>query len=422
MTDRTHDQGTPLLIVGSSTRAAAQSIIRGGWVPVCVDAYADYDLRQVAKVIPVDNFPAGVPDATRNLPQYPWMYTGGLENHPDIIATLMARQQLFGNGPDVLARIRDPWWLAERLRGAKLPALDVVLPDDVPPDPSGRWLRKPLAGAGGRAICLWNQAASSSSLPDEPYYFQRRAAGHAYSAQFVALPAQTLLLGVTRQLIGLRGVHAAPFAWCGAVTPVVLGDEVVEAMSRIGRVLAAEAKLCGVFGCDFIIDGQTPWLTEVNPRYTAAMELVECRLQTSLVRHHVEACLAFDPNLVFDSKSQISDLEFDISDTDPGASRPPLTQSAAAGTGPICTSPDRVLGKIVLFADRDLVAADATALLQGRCNDGMPFVADLPHPGQSIAAGQPVCTLFTYERAEEACIARLLQCAKGFRRRYLTEG
>lgn len=421
MTDRTPNQRPQLLIVGSSTRAAAQSAIRGGLTPLCVDGYADFDLRQIAQVVPIDRYPAGLPEATRRLDPLPWMYTGGLENHPRLIEALKFRHCLLGNGPDMLSRVRDPWWLAECLRDARLPALELSPRGEGPPAADGRWLRKPLAGAGGRAICVWDEANQAKAPPREPCCFQRRVEGHAYSAQFIAFPGETQLVGVTRQLIGLRGVHAAPFAWCGAVTPVTLPAPVIETMQQIGGTLAAKARLHGAFGCDFIVEGLTPWLTEVNPRYTAAMELLECRRQISLVRRHVEACVAFDPIPASDSKSHFSNLKFEISGPDPAGSRFPLTQSAAA-TGPICTAPDRVLGKIVLFADCDRVATDATAFLQGTCTDGMPFVADLPHPGQSITAGQPICTLFAYDRTEEACIARLLRCANGIRHRFPSDG
>jgi predicted ATP-grasp superfamily ATP-dependent carboligase len=231
---------------------------------------------------------------------------------------------------------------------------------------------------------------------DQPFYFQKRAAGSSISAQFLATPAGVEVLGVTRQLVGLRGVHAPPFAWCGNLYPAEFAAETVESMTAIGRVLATAADLRGLFGCDFIVSEGVPYLTEVNPRYTAAMELIEHRVGHSLVARHVTACSAFD------DASRADSMQADPSE---------IWHSSSRITG--------VIGKIVLYAEQDLIADDARALLLDPLDDRLPFVADLPDPGQIIPAGHPVCTLFATERHEDACIARLLRCAKRFRQRFL---
>src|SRR5690606_32992445 len=82
-----------------------------------------------------------------------------------------------------------------------------------PPIDEG-WLRKPLRGAGGCGISHWT---AQTPPPFNSCYFQRLAQGEAMSAQFLALPGETRLLGIARQMIGLKEVFAAPFAWCGAI-------------------------------------------------------------------------------------------------------------------------------------------------------------------------------------------------------------
>jgi len=386
-----HDRPA-LLIVGASTRAAAHSAIRGGLRPVCVDLFADRDLRSTAQTISVPAFPDGVPEAVRPLPEHDWMFTGGLENRGEIVWRISSRHRLLGTKGESLSRIRDPHWLGEVLRSASLPALEVRASGQSPRE-DGTWLRKPLGGAGGRGICLWDGEVQEA---DEPYYFQKRAAGSSVSAQFLATPGATELLGVTRQLVGLRGVHAPPFAWCGNIYPAEIAAETVETMTAIGRALAVAADLRGLFGCDFIVSAGVPWLTEVNPRYTASMELIEHRVGHSLVARHVTACSAYE-----DASSGVSS----------GADQSKFWHSSTRRAG--------VIGKIVVYADQDLMTEDASALLLGPLDDRLPFVADVPDPGQTIPAGHPVCTLFTTERQEDACIARLLRCAKRFRHRFL---
>ncbi|HTI50726.1 MAG TPA: hypothetical protein VL475_07240, partial [Planctomycetaceae bacterium] len=180
-------------------------------------------------------------------------------------------------------------------------------------------------------------------------------------------------------------------------------------MRQIGERLADEARLWGLFGCDFIVEGDTPWLTEVNPRYTAAMELLDHQWGLSLIDWHCQACASNDPDIsnskseIPNLNSEISNLKFQISDL---RSQIPDRQT------------DRCFGKIILFADRDLIAGDARHLLRPPCDDGLPNVADLPPPGQHISAGQPVCSLFASDDTEAGCRARLLEFALTFRERF----
>lgn len=391
-----------LLIVGASTRAAAQSALRGGFAPVCVDLYGDADLRRCAEVITVTDMPAEAPTAVAGLPQMPWMYCGGLENHPETVARIAACPSIDGGSgfhlrgiaAETLISVRSPWWLAECLRRAGLLTLGVWPKEKPAPPCDGQWLQKPLRGAGGRAISIWG----ASALPlREPHYFQRLITGQAYSAQFLALPGKTVLLGITRQLVGLPEVHAAPFAWCGALAPASIGQDTLKTMRQTGEAISSAAGLQGLFGCDFVVEGTTPWLTEVNPRYTAAMELLDYLHQTSLVRWHMWACTQFVREYA----------------------GPPTPEPHRCGQSWHISSQPRVVGKIVLFADVDCTMADATSLLRDPHDDRLPLIADVPAPGARISRGFPICTLFAASASEDALIARLLCRAAEFRGRYL---
>jgi predicted ATP-grasp superfamily ATP-dependent carboligase len=397
-----------LLLVGASTRAAAHSALRGGLRPICVDQFGDVDLRSAADVVTVADWPAGLPAAIEQLPPCPWMYTGGLENHPRLVARISETRPLLGIGPDSLALVRDPWWLEASLSTAGLPMLEVV-PQGQMPSRDGMWMRKPLAGAGGRGICVWDGSTDATAEVAEPVWYQRRVAGLPYSALFLSQSGGTSLLGITRQLVGLRGASAPPFAWCGALTPARLPDPIVETMHSFGETLATAARLRGLFGCDFILDDRALWLTEVNPRYTAAMELLDHQHRASLIGWHAAA---FGVRNSEPEKFGARNAECE---TTVSSFSTPHSALGAPNSNSL-----RTFGKLVLFADCDLIARDATALLRPPCDDRLPFVADLPVPGQPISAGQPICSLFTYERNEETCLTRLLQCARQFRRRYLS--
>jgi hypothetical protein len=202
---------------------------------------------------------------------------------------------------------------------------------------------KPLRGAAGRGIRIWDDPGWEQSTPQEPYYFHERRVGDPISALFLAQPRQATLLGIARQLIGLREVHAPPFAWCGTIAPLEIPPETTAMIALIGDVLAQQTGLCGLFGCDFIIEHGKPWLTEVNPRYPASTELVERVLRAPLLDWHRRACESLSNSGCADVVSAAGgmgrhqSLEVDASNEHCGG----------------------VIGKIVLYASREVVAPDA---------------------------------------------------------------
>ena len=164
-----------VLIVGGSTRAAADSVRRAGWQPVCADLFADQDLRSTAEVIPVRNYPFSLPDDIAHVKADAWFYCGALENQPDLIESLSARASsigpLLGSSSKALRRVRNPFWLSNTLRFEGVPALAVV-DQSTPPEPDGAWVQKPLASAGGRMVRVWDESAARIPF-SEPHYFPR---------------------------------------------------------------------------------------------------------------------------------------------------------------------------------------------------------------------------------------------------------
>ena len=110
----------PLAIVGASTRSAAASAVRAGFQPITADLFADADLRAIATATRISPYPEGLVDWFRAVEPPAWMYTGALENHPELVDQLAWIAPLWGNPGDVLARVRSPWELAKALSDAGL--------------------------------------------------------------------------------------------------------------------------------------------------------------------------------------------------------------------------------------------------------------------------------------------------------------
>jgi predicted ATP-grasp superfamily ATP-dependent carboligase len=378
-----------LLIVGASTRAAAFSALRAGLRPRCADLFADADLRARCPVerIPPGGYPALFAELARRPSTVPWMYTGGMENRRRLVARLAERRPLWGNNRDVLARCRNPWFVASQLRGAGLPCPAVRSVRDGPP-PSGRWLAKPLRGAGGTGITF-----AGATAPRRPSYLQEYIEGEPHAALFCARKGRVDFLGVTQQLVGERWLHAGAFHYCGSLFgPGFLRSETVFDLVRMGEVLAQGCGLRGLFGVDFLLRDDVPFPVEINPRYTASVELLHHAGfgAPALVWH---AC-AFEDEGVINARFKVAWVP------------PP---------GEVPVRLLRSVGKAVLFARRGFTfPAEGpwqSCLDASRPAEVAPDFADIPEAGQRIEAGQPVLTLFARAPEMPSCLEALRRSA-----------
>lgn len=367
-----------MLIVGASARAAAFSARRAGFDPWTADLFADRDLALAASAYErVQRYPDDFPAISRQGRAGPWMYTGAIENFPWLVERMAETRTLWGNLAQVLRRIRCPFTVGSVLREHNIPCPAVLASDVVPP--AGRWLVKPLQGASGRGISFFSMAAPALT---SKYYLQEYLEGVPCSAVFVASNADASLLGMTRQLVGESWLHAASFHYCGGIGLLVLPSSQREAVSRLGQVLAGHFGLQGLFGVDFIFKDGVPWPVEINPRYTASVEVLEWTTRVPALAHHA---MAFR-----------------------GCAIAPVFNSAE-------TAQAMLLGKAIYYA-----AGACTFPQEGPWDDDlhapfdpwrMPGFADIPWPGQLFAAGQPVLSLFARGTTEQECRENLKRIA-----------
>ncbi len=120
--------------------------------------------------------------------------------------------------------------------------------------------------------------------------------------------------------------------------------EIDGALRAACEAVVARFGVRGAFGIDAIWDGRDLWVLEVNPRPTASLEL----FGPGTFALHVRG-----------ARGQVLD-------------------------GRLPVPCEKV--KLVLFADRDIRAPALDFWPAG-------LVRDIPHPGELIRRGQPVCTL-----------------------------
>jgi len=365
------------LILGASARAAAMSAGNAGFAPMTVDLFADRDLadRFPAHRVDRDGYPANLASIAEALPDAPWIYTGGLENHPALIERIARRRPLLGIVGESLRAVRNPSDWIEALRSAGLPVLESRVAGDPPPS-SGDWLLKPLASASGHGIRRWN--LGEGSIPDGSQ-IQARLEGLSLGATFLGNGQTARLVGVTRQLLG-RSTDALRVIYRGSIGPWPLANEVETAVARIGTGLMSAFALRGLFGVDLIVQGRTPWPVEINPRYSASVEVLEAALGLTLLADH----------------ARMFDIEVD-------------RQRSSEPHRPIFAA------KQILFARKSGKSPRHWPWTDpAMCH---PRVADLPRPATPFDAGDPILTVMARGQTLQATAERLKARAAIWRRR-----
>ena len=346
-------------VIGASGRAAAMSLRRAGHSPWVVDLFADRDLQRIAPCVrcPFEDYPAALPKLCEAFPPGPVSYTGGLENHPEVVRAIAASHELWGNGPEVLEQVRDPFRVHDIFSNAgfRVPRIATMH------DATCRWIRKSHS-SGGMGI-RWARTNEPLHAGD---YLQEYIAGPSLSAQFATTNGVTQLLGITEQLIGESSLHAEAFRYAGNIGPLSIGDHVCDELRRLGCLLATTTGIHHVWGMDFILFDGHPYIIEVNPRYTAAMEVIEMAQQPPFSR---------DPESAEGS-----------------ARHPALLALPSEDSG------SRLNGKAIYFAPQRITFPHAgpwDADLVGTFDPWrIPGFADIPAPGEIIERGWPVLTFF----------------------------
>jgi uncharacterized protein len=345
----------------------ADLAMRDGQRVVAFDLFGDLDLRRSASRVVTLPGLGPLVDAAAEVAARGVVYGASFENHPALVARLGERHALLGNTAQTLRAVRDPQRLGAALRDAGLmyPRTFATAPDDR----SGRWLRKPLRGGGGTRVRAWRGGRLSAGV-----VVQERIEGVACSAAAVGDGVDAVVLGITEQLVGRRAFGVRGHRWCGNIVPPRLPASELDALTRQARAicscLAAAFALRGLFGVDFMWDGERTWTLEVNPRPTASLEAIEEAYRIPVFDAHLRACAGELPQQEIERR---------------GAA-----------------------GKAVVFATEEVVIGDSERWLERG-------VRDVPHPGESIAAGRPICTVVATAATPEDALAGLEEQAARLR-------
>jgi uncharacterized protein len=365
-----------VLLTGVSMRAAAQSAVKAGYLTHTIDAFADLDLpRPNARPVPID---AEVRFDARRASQDAVgvqadavVYGSGFEDDSGAVDFVSQGRVLWGNPPGVLQKVRSPRLLLEGLaqQGFRVPR--IFEPADGAVPPAGvKWLEKPFRSGGGHGIRPWSPPGISPGC-----YLEEFIDGSPASIVFVARDGRAVPLGISRQLAGDAAFGATGFQYCGSILshPADLFDRgvaVAATAHAVAMTVARDYGLVGLNNVDFIARQGVPYPVEVNPRWSASVELVERAHGFSMFGLHADAC----------SRGTLPDDRL-----------------------PLCLR--RAVGKAIVFARHDMFAHRSKEWLWSR------DVADVPRPGTLIRRGEPVCTVFAEAPTPQECYAGLVRRA-----------
>jgi uncharacterized protein len=373
---------TRVLIAGVSTRAAAESAAKAGFAVTAIDAFGDLDQHPSVRSLTLprhdgEPFSAHIAaEAVGDIDADAAVYLSPFENHLDAVDALASRPStslragrvLWGNPPDVLRRVRDPFLLAGvlRRRGFATPITRVDVPRELAD--TKEWVLKPFRSGGGYGVRRWGPDTHVTSGS----YAQELISGVPVSIVFVAAGGRAVPLGISRQLIGDAAFGASEYRYCGNVLASaddgLFADTVVESLTALANCVTEQFGLVGLNGIDCIVRDEVPYAIEVNPRWCSSMELVERHYSVSMFGVHAAACAA--------------------------GALPAFELSRARRTA-------RVMGKAIVFAPRDIAVGDTRSWLADE------MVRDVPKPGEGVTTGQPICTVFATAARLEHCLEQL---------------
>jgi hypothetical protein len=182
---------------------------------------------------------------------------------------------------------------------------------------------------------------------------------------------------LTEQLIGRGELGARGFGWCGNILPPATSfDDTLAVLKPVKAMIAALTRhfgLRGVNGIDLVIaegpDGRPrPHLVEVNPRYTASMELVERAYGLNMFSSHLAAMDGHLPNFSLADRLQPR---------------------------------HKYLGKGIVYARRTVTMPETKGWIE--CDR-----RDIPFHSERIEAGHPVCTVLAEGEGRAGCWQDLL--------------
>lgn len=345
-----------IALVGASVRAAAESARRGGYRVIGIDRFGDTDTREICDKyfpLPPENDPR-CNEIARAINGINVCLVGGLHRDVPFLQMVMVDRR----PANIWRELGDLAKYDDRAVIRFPPCARSI--DSIG---EGRWLRKRFDSCGGLGVEWADQSMTRSSKEQLQQWIDGRPMG----ATLISDGASTRLCGICESLV--RPIGRLPFVYAGSIGPIELPARICESVERFGSQAAIARDVRGLFNVDFILDDAGKvWVLEINPRWSASMELIQRNLIAS-----GKASSLFSVSQRAKSR-RLTNTEW---------------ESIQCDALPC-------FEKRIQFAEQPLQFARRrweASLEEGET------LHDIPADGTEIAAGEPICTVIA-ERSE----------------------
>ena len=338
-----------ILILGACVRPCVAIAAAAGYQATAIDLFNDVDTQAASNAsIKADHYPEDLFDHAESSKANYWLYTGCLENYPEQIAQLAAKKTLLGNDQDVIHKCRSPEFISELAIDADWYYPDAAIArGSLTNNELQCWISKPRLSAAGQGVQIWRTKPPATA----ERLVQKYIPGPTLGAACISNGIETRVLGITRHLRMTRRLGVTRFQYCGSVGPLRVADSLSMAISTMASEIAHRCGIVGLFGLDFKVRNNQIWLLEINPRFTASMDLLSNGTGANLIQQHIDACLN-KPLIPIQHSKKLSAIE----------TRAILFAKSPTRFTPICNQWD--------------------------------FIADIPDHNATLEVGNPICSVY----------------------------
>lgn len=320
----------PIYALGFSVRSLAEAASQAGLTVYAADHFGDHDLReivsqyqpvspwrppQVAKTDHPERNHRARTTAELSVEQAiveqllkwhrsaPVLLAGGTENWPELLAVAHQKMTVLGPTPQQLVSLRSTDFWSTAADHAKVHFPTIWKTGTPPRGGTVGWLRKSTRSAGGIHVIRCQSNLFGTNNPHwnpihSTDYFQQEIQGVSIGVTCILRDPQKAaqarlpccqVLGATESFRAEDWPGPSEFIYRGSWGPIRLSDTQLEKISKLGIAIQAATQLMGWLQMDFILDsdGQL-WLLEINPRWTAGMEVLTA-CGTNPVPLHLQA-------------------------------------------------------------------------------------------------------------------------------------
>jgi uncharacterized protein len=388
-----------MAVIGFSARAAAQSAKRQGFEVVAIDVCADRDLLEYCRAHYRLDDPSWPDTLNLDYPHASLLLTGGMEHRGSWVDRCHRHSERAGATGAQLRSMRtlanwDKWAVTSELGWPRTISHENFVSIAMDSMRRSSWLVKNLESGGGMSTTDFEEQDLRQNL--DGIYFQERMPGETIGVTFLSSQVSSTFVGAMGTWP--HKAHAAnkPYVYRGSYGPIPLSRTNIDKLQRFATIAGRESGLLGLWQADFLLHEGELTLLEINPRWSASMDLLDNVLDMRLVEKH-------DASV----RGTISSIA--------------MEKIASRACEEALFSTKHLLGKLIVYADHPCLVSSSQSEFWWSKRWTMDMshefncsrFADIPTAGTRIPAGGPILTVVASGSEMESILIALESAEAG---------